>query len=70
MKNTGIPLTVSIRKTTILISTQWVKGKGQSVVTDELTKHPPNGNFANYIPDFTLWWDLARHRILIRVSAF
>ncbi len=50
MQNTGIPATLSIRKTTILTATQWCKRKRWGVVSEELTKHPLNSEFCGLHP--------------------
>jgi hypothetical protein len=73
VKNTGIPVTVSIRKTIILISIQWFKRSGQGLISDELMKHPPNSKLCRLHPVIqtigskkhgTNWWHIAsKHAI-------
>jgi hypothetical protein len=50
MKDTGIPATLSIRKTTTLTTIQSFKRGGQSVVRDELAKIHQTLGFVDYIP--------------------
>lgn len=49
MKDTGIPAILSIRKTTILTTTQSFKRGGQGVVRDELAKTHQTVGFVDYI---------------------